>query len=169
MAKAPTAETPAAAGTGRLKLIVVAALALLLAAGLSAAGTWFFLGKERPAEAQATSARPQAVSKQPAVYEELMPPFVVNFQAGGRTRYMQASLALMGRDAGQLAELKAHMPALRNQLVMLFSSQDFEALNAPLGLDMLKQKVTATVQQLAMQEVGAPVVEQVLFTNFVMQ
>ena len=61
------------------------------------------------------------------------------------------------------------MPALRNQLVMLFSSQEFDQLNTSLGLEMLKQKVTATVQELAMREVGEPVVEQVLFTNFVMQ
>ena len=82
---------------------------------------------------------------------------------------MQVSLALMARDPQQLATLKVHMPALRNQLVMLFSSQNFDQLYAPLGLDLLKQQVTASVQDLAMREVGAPVVEQVLFTNFVMQ
>jgi flagellar FliL protein len=75
----------------------------------------------------------------------------------------------MARDPQQLAALKVHMPALRNQLVMLLSSQDFAELNAPLGLDMLKQQITASVQALAMSELGVPVVEQVLFINFVMQ
>lgn len=170
MAKASgaAADQAAPAKKNRLKLIVIVAVALLLAIGLSAAGTWFFLGKNRPAQEE-TAVQPAAAPRLPALYEDLMPPFVVNFHADGRTRYMQVSLALMARNPEQLAMLKVHMPALRNQLVMLFSSQDFAELNTPLGLDMLKQKVTATVQALAMQEVGAPVVEQVLFTNFVMQ
>ncbi len=169
MAKGSTSDTeqPVAVKKNKLKLIMVVGAALLVAATLSAAGTWFFLGKDRPD--QAIEAPVAAQVRQPALYESLDPAFVVNFHADGRTRYMQVSLALMGRDAQQLAALKAHMPTLRNQLVMLFSSQDFAQLNTPLGLDVLKQKVTATVQELAMQEVGAPVVEQVLFTNFVMQ
>lgn len=170
MAKAPTAapEQAVPVKKNRLKLVIVAVAALLLAIALSAGGTWYFLNKDKPAE-PAIAAQSATQAKLPALYEELAPPFVVNFDANGRTRYMQVSLALMARDPQQLATLRVHMPALRNQLVMLFSSQDFEQLNAPLGLDMLKQKVTATVQELAMREVGAPVVEQVLFINFVMQ
>ncbi len=93
----------------------------------------------------------------------------MNFKNEKRQRYMQASLALMARDEDELSQLKVHMPALRNQLVMLFSSQELEELNTPVGLEMLKQRVTATVQELAIVETGKPVVEQVLFTNFVMQ
>ena len=170
MAKAETPDGEQVAPANKknkLKLIVIVAAVLLVVIALTVGGTWFFLTKDRsvPEEAVASA----VTVKQPALYESLMPPFVVNFHADGRTRYMQVSLALMARDPQQLAALKVHMPALRNQLVMLFSSQDFSELNAPLGLDMLKQKVTATVQELAMTEVGAPVVEQVLFTNFVMQ
>lgn len=168
MAKAPTADSSAPAKKNRLKLVVIAVVALLVAIALSAGGTWFFLSKNRPVS-EAAASPVTAPVKQPALYEELMPPFVVNFHADGRTRYMQASLALMARDPQQLAALKVHMPALRNQLVMLLSSQDFAELNAPLGLDMLKQQITASVQALAMSELGVPVVEQVLFINFVMQ
>lgn len=172
-ASAPAAPEGAPVKKNRMKLILIITLALLLAVGLTGGGVWFFLLKEKPeqddAPAAAATPQPVAVVRQPAVYEELMPPFVVNFQAEGRSRYMQVSLALMARDPQQLANLKLHMPALRNQLVMLFSSQDYAELNSPLGLDMLKQKVTASVQQLAMRETGFPVVEQVLFTNFVMQ
>ncbi len=169
-ASAPAAQE-APVKKNRMKLILIITVALLLAVGLTVGGVWFFLLKDKPEQGDeaAASTAPVAVVRQPAVYEELMPPFVVNFQAEGRSRYMQVSLALMARDPQQLANLKVHMPALRNQLVMLFSSQDYAELNTPLGLDMLKQKVTASVQQLAMRETGFPVVEQVLFTNFVMQ
>lgn len=170
MAKDSTSEAgqPAAAKKNRLKLIIIVAVILLVAVALSAAGTWFFLSKDRPQQDAEVSGVVTQVKPQ-ALYESLEPAFVVNFHADGRTRYMQVSLALLARDEQKLAVLKSHMPALRNQLVMLFSSQEFDQLNTSLGLEMLKQKVTATVQELAMREVGEPVVEQVLFTNFVMQ
>lgn len=169
MAKAPSAPAELAAPRkNRTKVAVVAIVAIFLAVGLSVAGTWFFLSKtDSDAGQQAQAVVPQGPQK--AVYELLEPAFVVNFQAQGRQRYMQASLALMARNEQELQQLKVHMPTLRNQLVMLFSSQNFEDLNSPMGIDLLKQKITATVQELAMREVGKPVVEQVLFTNFVMQ
>lgn len=158
----------AAPKKNKRKVIVIASIAVLLAVGLSAAGAWFFLSKESdPQQEQSAQEVPQG--KQKAVYELLDPAFVVNFHSQGRQRYMQASLALMSRNENELKQLKVHMPTLRNQLVMLFSSQDFEALNTPLGIELLKQKATAAVQELAMREVGSPVIEQVLFTNFVMQ
>ena len=68
-----------------------------------------------------------------------------------------------------LDALKVHMPLLRNRLVMLLSSQDFEALKTPVGKEMLRQQATASVQELAQKEIGKLAIEQVLFTNFVLQ
>lgn len=170
MAKAAAAPEGAPAKKNGMKLILVAVVGLLLAVGLSVGGTWFFLSRDKPdSVAEEAAARPAVPVRNPAVYEELMPAFVVNFQGDGRTRYMQVSMTLLGRDQAQLKRLTQHMPTLRNQLVLLLSSQDYADLNSPLGVEMLKQKVTAAVQELAMREVGSPVVEQVLFTGFVMQ
>jgi len=52
---------------------------------------------------------------------------------------------------------------------MLLSSQDFEALKTPVGKEMLRQQATASVQELAQKEIGKLAIEQVLFTNFVLQ
>ena len=68
-----------------------------------------------------------------------------------------------------MEKLKVHMPVLRNQLVMLLAGQDFAALQTPLGKEMLLQQALASVQELAQKETGSTVVEQVLFTNFVLQ
>ncbi|CAD5108359.1 flagellar basal body-associated protein FliL [Zestomonas carbonaria] len=175
MAKNQPAPLPippggAAEPAGKLKIIILIVVALLLAVGLSIAGTWFVLNKgaagdAKPAEAAADGA-PQ---KQPALYEVLAPAFVVNFNQGGRQRYLQVSVALMARDEAQLKALKVHMPVLRNDLVMLFSGQDFDSLTTPVGKEMLRQQATAKVQELAQKETGHTVVEQVLFTNLVLQ
>ena len=168
---------PAAAGAeakpdGKMKLIIIIVIAVLLAVGLSVGGTWFFLSKKNDGaaeEAKAAAAEPAVPVKQAAIYEELAPAFVVNFNHQGRARYMQVSVALMTRDQAALDALKVHMPVLRNRLVMLFSSQDFASLITPVGKEMLRQQATASVQELAQKETGKVTVEQVLFTNLVLQ
>ncbi|MFZ6046339.1 flagellar basal body-associated protein FliL [Pseudomonas sp. CR3202] len=168
-AKASAEGGALAAGKGKLKLIVLAVVALLLAIALSVGATWFFLSRGDKSAESAKEEAAAAPARQSAVYEDLAPAFVVNFNQNGRQRYMQVSLSLMARDEAQLEALKVHMPMLRNKLVMLFSSQSFDALVTPVGKEMLRQQATATVQELAKQETGALTVEQVLFTNFVLQ
>ncbi|HKS13288.1 MAG TPA: flagellar basal body-associated FliL family protein, partial [Pseudomonas sp.] len=108
--------------------------------------------------------------KPPAIYEPLTPAFVVNFNQNGRQRYMQVSITLQGRDQAALDALKVHMPVIRNNLVMMFSGQGFDTLaGSPVGQEMLRQKATAVVQEVAQKEVGKPVIDQLLFTNFVLQ
>lgn len=157
------------AGKSKLKLIILIVVALLLAVGLSIGGTWFFLSKgDKAEEAKPEAASTEAV-RQSALYQDLQPAFVVNFNVQGRARYLQVSMALMGRDAAGMEKLKVHMPVLRNRLVMLLAGQDFNNLQTPLGKDMLLQQSLASVQELAQKETGSTVVEQVLFTNFVLQ
>lgn len=179
MAKKEEAKAPAAdadgkpAGKSKLKLIILIVVGLLLAIGLSVGATLFFLKGDKKEEAKSeehakTEDAGKPVKKQ-AIYEVLAPAFVVNYNFKGRQRYMQVSVALMGRDKAELDALHEHMPVLRNNLVMLFSGQDFEALSTPVGKEMLRQQTTASVQALAQKETGKMAVEQVLFTNIVLQ
>ncbi len=165
MAKSDAVKDPSA--KGKLKIILLLVLALLLAIGLSVGATWFVLHKseDKPATdpAQVGSLKPAAI------YEPLTPAFVVNFNQNGRQRYMQVSITLQGRDQAALDALKVHMPVIRNNLVMMFSGQGFDTLASPVGQEMLRQKATASVQEVAQKEVGKPVVDQLLFTNFVLQ
>ncbi|WP_236236350.1 flagellar basal body-associated protein FliL [Pseudomonas faucium] len=165
MAKSDAVKDPAA--KGKLKLILLLVLALLLAVGLSVGATWFIMHKSEPAPA----ADPAAANVKPAaIYEPLAPAFVVNFNQNGRQRYMQVSITLQGRNQADLDALKVHMPVIRNNLVMMFSGQGFDSLaGSPVGQEMLRQKATAMVQEVAQKEVGKPVVDQLLFTNFVLQ
>ena len=157
-------------GKRKLKLIVAIVLGLLLAVALSVASTLYFMSRGAAGDAESAADTQAAAQRQPAIYETLMPAFVVNFSNnGGRQRYMQVSIALMSRDQAALDALKEHMPLLRNQLVMLFSSQEFTALSTPVGQEMLRQQATASVQELAQREIGKLAIEQVLFTNFVLQ
>ncbi|MFH6569333.1 MULTISPECIES: flagellar basal body-associated protein FliL [Pseudomonas] len=153
------------AGKGKLKLIILIVVAVLLAIGLSVGATWYFMHSpktEPVAEANANV-------KLPAIYEPLTPAFVVNYNANGRQRYLQVSLTLQARDPADLKALMVHMPVIRNNLVMLFSGQTFDDLATPVGQEILRQKTTASVQEVAQKELGKVVIDQVLFTNFVLQ
>ena len=164
MAKSDAVKDPAT--KGKLKLILLLVLALLLAVGLSVGATWFFMHKSEPA----TPTDPAANVKPAALYEALSPAFVVNFNQNGRQRYMQVSITLQGRSQADMDALKVHMPVIRNNLVMMFSGQGFDTLaSSPVGQEMLRQKATAVVQEVAQKEVGKPVIDQLLFTNFVLQ
>ncbi|WP_095195716.1 flagellar basal body-associated protein FliL [Pseudomonas sp. Irchel 3A7] len=152
---------------GKIKLIIVIVLALLLAIGLSVGATWYFMHSAQSKPAAAAEIAP--VGKQPAIFESMAPAFVANYNQNGRQRYMQVSITMLARNQGDLDALKIHMPVIRNNLVMLFSGQDFATLASPVGQEMLRQKATASVQEVAQKELGKVVVEQLLFTNFVLQ
>ncbi|OZY42372.1 flagellar basal body-associated protein FliL [Pseudomonas fragi] len=163
MATSDAVKDPAV--KGKLKLIILIVVAVLLAIGLSVGATWYFMHSPK------SEAVPQADVnvKLPALYEPMAPAFVVNFNANGRQRYMQVSVTLQARDPADLKALMVHLPVIRNNLVMLFSGQTFDDLATPVGQEILRQKTTASVQEVAQKELGKVVIDQALFTNFVLQ
>ena len=152
---------------GKLKFIILLVVGLLVAIGASVGGTWFFMHKSQSQEVNTEEAA--STAKAPALYEALQPAFVANIDQNGRQRYVQVSITLMSHDKEGLDALKTHMPVIRNNLVLLLSGQNFDQLASPVGVEMLRQKATASVQAVAQKELGKLVVDQLLFTNFVLQ
>lgn len=179
MAKSPdknnsTADSgPNGAKSSRKKVIMLTALILAVIA-ISVGSTLVLVkkfGTPPPAAETATvnGDRTNALGKMPAIYYPLQPVFIVNFETQGRQRFLQAELNLMLRDSSIIPALELHMPAIRNSLVMLFSGQIYEDLQTAEGKELLRQQALLKVQEVLTQEIGKPGVEQVLFTNFVMQ
>jgi len=162
---------------GKKKIIVLAVMALVLVA-LSVGGTLTalkFLGPEQTPVAEAATptdgaaVEEAAPVRKSAIYYPLKPPIIVNFQARGRQRFLQAELTLMARDNDVVEAVELHMPMIRNALVLLFGGQVYEELQTAEGKEILRQEALSSVQGLLQQEIGKPGIEQVLFTNFVMQ
>ncbi len=152
----------------KLLLIILGVLTLLLAMVAAVGITWYVLTSSHAATSP--DAKPLFVSRdRGAVYEELKEPFVVNYNANGRARYLQVSVSLLGRDKKSMDALREHQPLLRNELVMLFSAQSFETMLTAGGKEAVRVQATERVQEIASNLLGQPVVEQVLFTNFVLQ
>lgn len=156
---------------GKKKLIIIL-VALLLVLGGGGGAAFFLLGGEEDAVADETAAveiDAGASADGPAIYLELEPAFVVDFLVASKQRYLQLNMTVKSRDQVQIDSIKIHMPLIRNSLVLLFSSQDFAGLQTMAGKLALKAASVDAINAILTQETGAAGVEDVLFTNFVMQ
>jgi len=103
-------------------------------------------------------------------YHNLVPALIGNLaDTGKRLRFFKADVALRVSGSEAEARVKHHEPLIRHQLVLLFSAQTSDTINAPEGRETLRQEALAQVQQAISAEEGSPVVEDLLFNNLIIQ
>ena len=171
------AQTPAALPGKKSKKTLIIAVAAVLVLALGGAGAWFFLLQPAPAaetaeggEAHAQTVADHVDPDAPIEYLALSPAFIINFPYQGKQRFLQASLTVMSRDPGGLAAVTEHMPAIRHNLINLFSAQMLTVAESPAtGIEPLRQLATREIQEVLIREYGSEGIEEVLFTAFVMQ
>jgi len=162
------ADATNASGKKGSMLIVTLLVAILAAAG-AGAGVYFATAKSRDMSDEAVQARGRA-PKGPALYVELDPPFVVNFEARGMTRFLQVAVQVMTRDPATADLIKQHDPVIRNDLLMLLSNQTQESISSRDGKEQLRLQALEVVANAIEAEGGnGKNVEQLYFTSFVMQ
>lgn len=165
-------EEEAPAGGGKKKLIIIAVLCLLMGAGIGA-GVFFFLGggsSDEAAAAEAAAAEAEAEEViPPPQYVILKPEFVLSFQTGTRQRFLQASIQVMTRDQAIVDAMALHEPMVRNKVIQVISSQEFESMRTTEGRLKLQEDLKKALSDIMAQEAGSEDIEAVLFTNFVMQ
>ena len=187
--------TPAKSGSKSLLFIILGGVLLL---GVSIAGTVAITkvmlgGTDTEAEAESVdaasdSAKDKADSKKkkkgkkgdkedkgakddirPALYIALEPAFVVNSETQSGIHYLQVSIEVMTRDPLVAENIKTHMPNIRNNLIMLLSSQTQAAVATREGKERVRGEALAEVQKVLKERTGKSDVEALYFTNFVMQ
>ncbi len=151
-------------------LIVIIVVGLILAAVGGA--VWFFIG----GDSQAGAAQGVApIVRKEAIYVKLRtkggkPMFIANFsEKTGRQRFLQIYAEALTREPLVVDAVNKHMPLVVHELSELFSMQSFADLQTTEGKQRLRQESTRKVQQILQREIGRPGVEEVFFTNFVMQ
>lgn len=162
---------------GALKWIIIGVVGLLLLGGATYAALYFAgvvggdateaVAEGETGDATAATAA-KAAPKAPLIYLP-MEPFVVNFDMKADVRFMQVTLQVATRDAAVIERVKEHTPAIRNGLVMLYSSQDPIVLNTRAGKETLLQQSLDEINKVLKGQSGTAGVENVYFTSFVMQ
>ena len=108
------------------------------------------------------------VRKEP-IYYAFDPAFIVNFSDGNNIRYLQVTLEIMTYNQHTVEDVERHMPVLRNNLIMMFSSLSYEVLNTVAGKRKLQEEALSEIRSILKEKTGKEGVEEVYFTGFVMQ
>lgn len=155
------------AETKKSKMPLIIGLVVLLLGGGGAGA--YFMGVFDSADAAEEGAAEAEPIKAVALYANLSPDFVLNYKVDGRGRFLKIAISLLTREQAVVDAVEQHMPLLRNELVMLFGAAEFDTLKSAEGKEALRSDALKAIQAIMQKEIGKPGVEQVLFTDFVMQ
>ena len=198
MATAPAVEVAAPKGGGskkKLIIILVAVLVLVLAGG----GAAFMLLKKKHAEdgddetevtteEQAPKAKAKAKSGPPPTFVPL-DSFTVNLADKEVDRFAQIGITLEVNDPKFAEQIKAYMPAVRSNVLMVLSHKTSAELLTregkeqlakdimreavrPMGIELDDDSQRSTPDALKKKKKKKPVdspISQVLFSNFIVQ
>ncbi|ENG6062397.1 flagellar basal body-associated protein FliL [Vibrio cholerae] len=160
--------TEAPKGKKKLLIIIIAAVVLLAGGG----GAAFFMmgsgGDEVAADAEQKTEQ-VAAPTDPVSYVNIAQPFVFNVTGDAKDRLVQIKVQLMVRGSENENLARYHSPLVESSLLATFASATVEQLRTPNGRIELRDKATDDIKAALNQAVGKPVIEKVLFTDFVMQ
>ena len=105
----------------------------------------------------------------PAIYLPIKPAFVVNYGGKGRLKYIKTELSVRLENTEAANSVRHHLPLIRNNLVMLFSSQTDQSIGSQDGQEALRQDILHEIQRIVSEEDGIDGVKDVFFTTFFVQ
>lgn len=165
---APDAVPAPAPKRSKLWLIVLLLmLFIVLPAGVGLG--WYFVNRANAEPAQTEEKAKTDKPAPPVIYHALEPTFVVNLADRDSDRYLQVEVQVMTHDASVIQAMEAHMPLIRNRLLLLFGQQRADDLRTREDKERLQSEAMVELQTILSGVIGKPGVEAVYFTNFVTQ
>jgi flagellar FliL protein len=158
-----------------MKKIIIIAVAVLVLALVAGGAAYFILGSKpaskegEPASTDEAGEAQVAIPDKPPIYYGLDPDFVVAFQDPKKVRFLKASIEVVVYDQDVIDDLKLHMPAVRDAVLLLFSMQDEDDLMSVEGKEAFRAQILERIRSTLERLTGHPGVEAVYFSNFVMQ
>ena len=161
-------------GKKKSKLMLIIILVVVLLAGGGAAYFFLFMGDDTEMSQDGEASQEQSVETEAppagqALYVAMPRPFTFNAPGVARERIVQIEVQLMVRGLENEELAKRHIPMIEGTLLQVFSASNADELVTDVGKVDLKERATAQVRQVMKELENAAVVEQVLFTGFVIQ
>jgi len=157
-------------GGGKKKMIMII-VGVVLLIGIAAGAAFFFMGgDEAPADGE--KAAVEEVVDDPKgdpIYVEIKPAFTVNLDPNDPVGFLQVGIQILTYYEAVAEELKTHTPLIKNNLFTLFGSQKSADLRTPEGKAALQKKMLEAVQDIIDKYGSGGEVDNVFFTDFVMQ
>lgn len=169
MAEQEDFEIDDTAQTGGKKkpVVIIAGVVILLL--LIGGGVFYFLSSGDEGVEAASEAEEQEEDLKPAQYQSFDHPLVVNFEAGGPVKLLQADIEVMARDDSAIAAFTLHRPMIRNNLLLLLARQDYKEISTPEGKEKLRKAMLNEINKVLKERGSEQGIEQVFYTKFVMQ
>ena len=159
-------ETEAPQGKSKLLVIIIAVVVLLVGGGGAA---FFMMGSGGEEEAGEVAQQEVEVSAEPVSYVNIAQPFLFNVTGDTKERLVQIKVQLMVRGFENENLARYHSPLIESSLLGTFASATVEQLRSVNGRVELRDKATNDIKASLNRAVGQPVIERVLFTDFVIQ
>ena len=168
MAEEETEEAPKG---GKGKLIIFGVVGLVLAGGGIFAGPMIQNMISPPAEPAADADNPApAPPSSAAHYYPILPPLTSNFSDDvGRRRFIQVALEVRAPETRFIDAIKDHNAVIRNALLLEYSDLDYNEVITREGKEDLRQRTLEAIQFVLTERIGEPGIDDVYFTQFVIQ
>ena len=153
-------------GKSKLLIIIIAVVVLLLGGGAAA---FFLMGSDEPAQAAQAEQTQAQTAAAPIAYVNIAQPFIFNVTGDRRDRLVQIKAQLMVRGSENEQLARYHSPLIESSLLSTFASATVERLRSPTGRVELRDRASDDIKAALNAAVGKPVIEKVLFTDFVIQ
>ncbi|NVN84114.1 MULTISPECIES: flagellar basal body-associated protein FliL [unclassified Vibrio] len=160
------AELDPAKKKSKLLIIIIAVVVLLLGVG---GALFFFLSSDDGASESQSQPANAVVAAEPVMYVNIPQPFLFNVTGDKKDRLVQIKAQLMVRGSKNEDLARYHSPLVESTLLATFASATVDQLRSPTGRVELRDKATEDIKASLSQAVGQPVIEKVLFTDFVIQ
>lgn len=162
-------ETATGKSGGTAKLLLISLVVSLVMSSAVGAAVYFILQEgDSSGGTEQDEGEEQARPSGPPIYHELEESFIVNLseQPG---RFLQISVQLMTRSEDVVEAVDRHTPIIRNNLLILFSSQTLESISTREGKQALRADALEEIQTILETRDEPSDVEEVFFTSLVVQ
>jgi len=151
-----------------LKIILLALAAVILVGG-SVAGTLFYTGFFDDKKDGKDTEQAKLEELKQTIYLPLEPEFIVNFNNEEAVSYVQIEMTLMSRNQFYIDQITNHMPAIRHEILLILSGQQYSELRTSAGKENLRTEILKKIKEIIGQGESVAGVEAVYFSSFIMQ
>ena len=168
------AEENQEAPKGKGKMMIFAVVGVVLLAGGIFAGPMIQNMMNPPAEEPAAAGggggEPDADLAAKAHYYPILPPLTSNFaDESGRRRFIQVGLEVRASELRFIDAVKEHNAVIRNELLLAYSDLDYTSVTSREGKEELREITLEAIQTVLSDRLGEPGVDDVYFTQFIIQ
>ncbi len=118
-----------------------------------------------PAQALADAMAPEVG------YYDITPDFTTNLASNGagRMHYLRVHVNVMVKDANDLPLLTEHDALIRDAILTIIGAKEYNAIATAAGREALRAECRARVAEILSNKKGGPVIQDLLFTNYIYQ